>query len=143
MGLLDIASGNSFWRGYDYYTDKKVLSCRQIDHEHYEGTVKGSEGKKYQVFLDLEHPKKSTCTCPHAEGSRRVCKHKVALYFSIFPEEAEKALREAEEWEAETEKRQEEERQEIKQYVYSLTKAQLREELLWRMIEEKEREFWY
>ena len=26
MGILDIASGNSIWRGYNYYEEKKVLS---------------------------------------------------------------------------------------------------------------------
>lgn len=28
MGLLEIASGQSVWRGMDYYDDKKVLSWK-------------------------------------------------------------------------------------------------------------------
>ena len=35
------------------------------------------------------HIKKSFCNCPFAEGNRKVCKHKIAIYFSAFPEKAE------------------------------------------------------
>ena len=139
MGLLELASGDSFWRGYDYYKAQKVKSCSKTAVNNYSGLVEGSSGDLYQVTLDLNHPKKSTCTCLHADGSRRVCKHKVALYFSIFPEEAEKALADAEAWEAEEEQRREDERESIKKYVFSLSKEELRQELLWRMIEESER----
>ena len=111
MGLLDLASGNSFWKGYDYYKASMVIGAEQIAGNRYQGTVKGSGKKTYAVTIDLDHPKKSTCTCPHAEGTRRICKHKVALYFSVFPEEADRALKEAEEWEAEEEKREQERRQ--------------------------------
>ena len=143
MGLLDIASANSFWRGYDYFKKSRVLSCKKIDDDKYEGAVQGSGDNIYQVYIDLEHPKKSTCTCPHADGTRRACKHKVALYFSLYPEAAEQAIKEAEEWEAEEERRLEEEREDIKKYVYSLTKQELRDELLWRIIEEKQsRNYW-
>ena len=143
MGLLEIASGNSFWRGYDYYERGKIKTCQKIDSQHYKGTVEGSGGRVYQVSIDLEHPKKSTCTCPHAEGTRRVCKHKVALYFSFFPEAADKAIKEAEEWEKQEEERWEAECKEIEEYVNSLTKQELREELLWRLLDEKEKSRWY
>ena len=142
MGLLEIASGNSVWRGYDYYEASKVLEYERIDDRKYAGKVSGSNGEQYEVIIDIEHPKRSTCTCPHAESSRRVCKHKVALYFTIFPEEADRLLKEAEEWEAEEEKRREGEQKEIERYVKSLTKEELREQLLWRLIDERERR-WY
>lgn len=137
MGLLDLASGNSFWRGHEYFKEGKVKSFRKIESDLYEGTVEGGEGAVYKVTIDLNHPKKSKCNCLHAEGSRRVCKHKVALYFSIFPEEADKAIEDAKAWEAEEEKREEDERKEIEKYVYSLSKQELREQLLWRMIDER------
>ncbi len=143
MGILEVASGNSIWRGYDYYESGKVISWKQLDHNRYEGKVDGSGKKVYDVQIDLDHPKKSLCTCPHAEGKRRVCKHKVALYFAVFPDEAERVLREAEEWEAEEEQRIEEEHAEIQKYVYSLTKEELRNELLWRMYDEHDRNGWY
>ena len=106
---------------------------------HYEGIVEGSGDNSYHVVIDLDHPRRSTCDCPFGEGSRRVCKHKVALYYSVFPEAADQALKEAQNWEAEEPRRREEERKEIEKYVKSLSKQQLREELLWRLIEEKER----
>lgn len=142
MGLLDIASGNSFWRGYDYFKEGKVQSRKKVNDNTYVGLVDGSGKEPYEVTINLQHPKKSTCNCPHAEGTRRVCKHKVALYFSVFPEEAEKAIKEAEEWEAEEEKRWNEECEEIEKYVYSLSKQELRNQLLWRMIEENDRRRW-
>ena len=142
MGLLDIASGNSFWRGYDYYKGGKVISGKKLSDSLYTGVVAGSREMPYEVAIDIEHPKRSTCNCPHAEGSRRICKHKVALYFSFFPEEADKATKEVEEWEAEEEQRQLEEYKEIEKYVYSLSKQQLRDELLWRIIEESDHRRW-
>ena len=142
MGLLEIASGNSFWRGYDYYKVGNVKSIVKMDDNLYCGTVVGSKQTPYEVTIDLMHPKRSTCNCPHAEGTRRVCKHKVALYFSVFPEEAEKALKEAEEWASEEEKRWQKECQEIEKYVNTLSKQELREQLLWRLIDERERRRW-
>ena len=142
MGLLDLASGNSFWRGYDYYKDGKVVSNKKVSDSLYSGTVSGGGKNQYEVTIDLEHPKRSICNCPHAEGVRRVCKHKVALYFAIFPEEADKAIKEEEEWEAEEEQRRQEEYKKIQKYVYSLSKQQLRDELLWRMIDESDRYSW-
>lgn len=139
MGLLEIASGNSFWRGYDYYKNGNVKSHRQIDEYRYEGEIKGSENRIYSVMIDAEHPKRSTCNCLHAEGTRRVCKHKVALYLSVFPDEVDRVLREVEEWEAGEEQRWQDECKEIERYVNSLTKQELREQLLWRLIDERER----
>ena len=142
MGLLDVASGKSFWRGYDYFREGKVLRKEKVSNSIYRGTVAGSDQTTYEVTIDLQHPKRSVCGCPHADGTRRVCKHKVALYFSVFPEEADKAMKEAEEWESEEERRIQEENQEIEDYVYSLSLEQLREELIWRLTEEKERSRW-
>lgn len=139
MGLIEIASNNSFWRGYDYYKDGNVKSKRQISEYQYEGEVEGSESNIYSVMIDVQHPKRSICNCPHAEGSRRICKHKVALYLSIFPEEGERVLREVEEWEASEEQRWQDECKQIEKYVNSLTKQELREQLLWRLIDERER----
>ena len=139
MGLLEIASNNSFWRGYDYYRNGNVKSHRQIGEHRYEGEITGSNNTTYSVMVDVEHPKRSTCNCLHAEGTRRICKHKVALYLSIFPEEVDRVLREIEEWEAGEEQRWQDECKEIEKYVNSLSKQELREQLLWRLIDERER----
>lgn len=142
MGLLDVASGNSVWRGYEYYDEGKVLSQERIGDDRVRGTVAGSIEAPYEVTIDLQHPKRSVCNCPHAEGTRRVCKHKVALFFSVFPEEADRLIKENEEWEAEQERRVQEEYKEIERYVYSLSKQELREELIWRMMEKRDYSGW-
>lgn len=142
MGLLDIASNNSFWRGYDYYENGMVISFSSIGENKYEGKVRGSSDNTYDVVIDVYHPKKSTCTCPHAEGTRKVCKHKVAIYLSVFPEEGKRIVKEAEEYDREQEELRTENYMEIERYVNSLTKQELREELLWRLLDEEDRH-WY
>ena len=93
MGLLDCASANSIWRGYDYYKENKVSDIKNIADGVFEGTVRGSGTKAYSSILDAFHPRKSKCNCPHADGKRIVCKHIVALYFTAYHEEfTEKAL---------------------------------------------------
>ena len=84
MGLLDLASGASAWRGYEYYKEGSVLLKKKITDHEYSGTLRGSGNKHYDVFIDIEHPRKSHCNCPHANGKRIICKHQVALYFSVF-----------------------------------------------------------
>jgi hypothetical protein len=130
---------NFIEKRYDYYKNGNVKSHRQIGEYSYQGEIEGSENSVYSVMIDVEHPKRSTCNCLHAEGTRRVCKHKVALYLSIFPEEGDRVLREVEEWEAGEEQRWHDECKEIERYVNSLTKQELREQLLWRLIDERER----
>ena len=43
MGLIDCASGNSIWRGYDYFKEKKVSKLVPIGDGIYEATVSGSD----------------------------------------------------------------------------------------------------
>lgn len=68
----------------------------------YTGKVSGN-GRSYDVHIDLNHPRKLTCNCPYADGKRIICKHIVALYFSIFPKEAEAYIAEVEAYESEQE----------------------------------------
>ncbi len=42
MGLLDIASGSSVWRGLDYYKENKVVNYQKINEFLYRGDVTGS-----------------------------------------------------------------------------------------------------
>ena len=130
MGILDIASGNSIWRGYNYYEEKKVLSFEKINDTLFKGVVSGNSNEPYNVTLDIAHPKKSTCTCPHAEGTRRICKHKIALYFTIFPDEAERLINEARAYEEEEDQKQIQTQKDLVSYVHKLRKSQAQELLL-------------
>lgn len=130
MGLLDLASGASVWKGYEYYKANKVLSKTKVSDTEYEGTLQGSNDTPYRVLIDIEHPRKSHCDCPHANGKRIICKHQVALYFSIFPKEAEEYYKEVVEYEEEEERRQEELDRKINAYINKLSKAELRATLL-------------
>ena len=129
MGLIDLASGASLWRGYDYYTGKKVLRYKKINDNTFSGKVNGS-GKDYDVTINLEHPRTSTCTCPHANGKRIVCKHMVALYFAVFQKEAERLYKEAVKAEQEEEERQDKLQGLLVEYVSRMKKSELQETLL-------------
>ena len=92
MGFKELSSYKSLWRGYQYYLQDKVLSFERTDTYEYDSKVTNDDNIIYELHLDLKHPRKSTCNCPHAEGRRIICKHMVASYFTIFPEEANTCL---------------------------------------------------
>ncbi|MBQ9196994.1 MAG: SWIM zinc finger family protein [Clostridia bacterium] len=94
MGLVNMASGASLWRGYEYYQDKKVQAIEPINETQFRGSVDGSQDQPYDVLIDIEHPRKSHCNCPHADGRWIICKHMIALYFTVFPKEAENYYKE-------------------------------------------------
>ena len=128
MSLISLSSGTSTWRGYEYYCNKKCESSEEIGMNLYIGKVKGN-GSTYDVCIDLAHPKRSTCNCPHAEGRRIICKHMVALYFSIFPDEAEEYIREVEKSEEEREELNRAMDEMLIKHLKSLTKQQLKDDL--------------
>ena len=90
MGVIDLASSKSIWRGLEYYQKNKVISFEENDDGTYEGLVAGSGREDYHVHLDLTHPRKSTCDCPLASGKRIICKHIVAVSFCAKPSEADR-----------------------------------------------------
>lgn len=143
MGLIDIASGNSVWRGMDYYNDKKVVSWEKTGPETYSGIVFGNGTEPYTVRIDKQHPRKSTCNCPFADGRRVVCKHMVALFFTTEPKAAEDFLKVVEEYEAEEESREQQHYEDLKKYVMSLSKSELQEMLLDALIQLEERRNYY
>lgn len=106
MGLIELASRNSVWRGMDYYEAKRVLTWVKSGQYIYDGIVSGSEGKVYHVHIDMEHPRKSVCDCAFAKGRRVICKHMIALYFTAKPEAVQSFKKQIEEWEAEEEERE-------------------------------------
>lgn len=81
MGLIDMASWQSRWKGLDYYKDGNVLSHKRHNEKFINGKVSGSNNNVYDVSIDIEHPVNSVCNCPYAvDTKRRVCKHMVALF---------------------------------------------------------------
>ena len=138
MGLIETASGNSVWRGMDYYENKKVVSWKKLNDGIYDGVVLGSEGNAYNVHVETMHPRKSVCNCPFAEGRRVVCKHMIALYFTAEPKAAEDFLKQVEEWEKEEEEQEKQHYIELREYVNSLTKVELRERLYEALVELEE-----
>lgn len=125
MRYINGASFNSQQRGYDYYKDGMVKEFGMIDDGIIQALVKGSGGSVYDVEVNVNHPKKSKCNCPFADGNTKICKHKVATFFAAFPEEAKeyeedvvKAIEEEEQYWEEAEYK-------LDGYLRSLTKAEL------------------
>ena len=127
MGIISLASGNSYWRGLDYFKDKKVIRLNKINEYEYESVVKGT--KNYNIHLDIEHPRKSICDCPLANGKRIICKHIVATFFTAFPDEAKNFEEEQERLQKEYEDYQEKLYNKTQKYISSMTKKKLVDEL--------------
>ena len=136
MALIDLASSNSLWRGIDYFESNKVKEIEKINDNEYKSIVSGSSD--YNVFINLNYPRKSTCSCPFAEGRIVICKHMVATYFKIYPEEAKRLIDEQVAYEMEEEQLYEEHYNEVKEYVDSLTEEEAKAMLIERLIDE-----WY
>lgn len=130
MGLLECASGASVWGGYDYYKEKKVVGLKQNEANIFTAKVSGNSSEPYSVELHIDHPRKSKCNCPHADGKRIICKHIVAAYFTALPEEADKFYTEAMAYQEEEEERQDELSDKVCRYVYHMKKNELQEALL-------------
>ena len=126
MSIITAASGRSVWRGYEYCMENKVSHIRMNDDATCEGLVSGSADQPYSVMINTQHPRKSRCDCPHANG-RIVCKHMVALFFAAFPEEAERFRAEVVAQAEEEERRQEQLDERIYTYVHRLKKDQLQQ----------------
>lgn len=130
MGLLECASSVSVWRGYDYYKQNKVKSLVETAQGVFTADVEGSTYEPYVVEIDLSHPRKSKCNCPHADGKRIICKHMVATYFTAFPKEAARFYKEYLETQEEAEQREEELYDRVCEYVWQMKKSELQQALL-------------
>lgn len=130
MSILTVASGQSVYRGYEYFKAQKISRMEQAGESVIQAVVVGSNSAAYDVIIDIGHPRKSQCTCPHAFGKRIVCKHMVAVYFAARPWEAEKYIKDLEDYWEEEERRQEEQEEKLIRYVHSMKKSDLQETLL-------------
>lgn len=130
MGLIECASRASIWRGYDYFKNRKVINLEKTGENIYAATVAGSSNRTYSIALNIDHPRKSKCNCPHAAGKRIICKHIVAAYFTILPNEAEKFYADIMAHQEEEETQQEELSDKVIEYVGQMEKADLCQSLL-------------
>lgn len=130
MGLLECASGASVWRGYDYYKEKRVRDLTETDELCYKASVAGTASEPYHVEIDVKHPRKSRCNCPHADGKRIVCKHMVAVYFEAYPAEAVRFYQEYLRSQEEAEQYEEELYDRVREYVWHMKKSELQQALL-------------
>lgn len=130
MGLLNCASSESAWRGYNYFLEQKVKLFEKLSDSHFLGVVSGSNGAEYHVSIDTEHPRSSTCDCPHANGKRIICKHMVALFFRAFPVKAKQYYDNVIAYEEEEERLREEAENKLIAYVSRMSKADLQSALL-------------
>ena len=138
MSLIGVASADSVWRGMEYYEDKMVALWNEAADGTYDGVVEGSNGNSYVVHVDKIHPRKSTCTCPFADGRRVVCKHMIALYFTAEPKAAEDFKKRVENWECEEEERSKQHYADLRKYVNSLKKQELQMQLYDALVELEE-----
>ena len=137
MSIRKLASFNSLWKGLEYYNEERVSNLKRNEDGTFESTVRGV--MDYHVHLDPTHLKESTCTCPHGEGRKVICKHVVATYFEAYPQEALKANKDLyayhdEENEDEYLKEYEIVRASYKNYIDGLSEKEVREFLLNQLI---------
>lgn len=130
MSILSLASGQSAYRGYEYALEDRVGPVEEREEGVFSAPVRGSGGAVYDVTIDIDHPRKSHCTCPHTAGRRVICKHMTALYFTVFPAEAMRYVEEQEALRAAAEQRQRSMEDEVVRCVRKMKKAELQETLL-------------
>jgi uncharacterized Zn finger protein len=128
MGIISCASGDSCWRGLDYYKLKKIKNIKKISDTEYSSIVSGTED--YSVYLNLEKVRKSTCNCPLANGKRIICKHIVATYFAVVPNSAKDFEEEQNKLQEEYEEYQDELYDKVISYINKMSKKDLIEELV-------------
>lgn len=142
MSILTAASGASLWRGYEYYREKRVTGAVRMGDDTYEGDVAGTASAPYHVKINTAHIRQSKCNCPHADGTRRICKHMVALYFTAFPQEAEAYIQAVENYEQEEEQRRAEQDRALRTYIMGLSKQELQEELYQALLELEQQRYY-
>ena len=139
------ASYQSFWKGYWYYKNGNVLSWNKINDSEYEGIVKSDNQKdRYKVVINLDKPRASKCNCPFAEGKYKICKHMVALYFAVFPDEVKHFDEEVYEFEKEQErkaKEHEERYNNLKKEVSNWSREELENYVINTMLEDYDDEY--
>ncbi len=130
LSILRMASGASLWRGLDYVEQGRVKNLRPGGEGVFDAEVDGTANLPYTVHVDTVHVRQSHCDCPHAAGTKRICKHMVATVFTAYPQQVDAFKWEVEQEELAFQREEEAHRAELVRYVNSLKKDELREALL-------------
>ena len=138
MALIDLASNKSVWRGIEYYKQNKVTSFEVNKDGTYEGKVAGSGSEEYLVHVDMEHPRKSTCNCPMANGKNIICKHIVAVSLCADSSEADRFKSEKTIYASEEEERRAKRYSNLMSFAMKMSKKELQEAYVELMIELEE-----
>ncbi len=138
MGIVSLASGASAYRGYQYYKDNMVAAVRATGENLYEGDVNGSNDACYHVMIDMTHPRFSTCNCPKANGRRVICKHIIAAYFTLFPQEAKQYLADLNRAEVDARQQAKNDRLMVQRYVKKMKRSDLENAFLMHLEESPE-----
>ena len=104
--FIELTSSDNVYKGKDY-AKNNIVSNVKISNNIITGNIVGSNGNVYTITLNLEKPRTSTCTCPYSQSSHndkfkteKICKHKIALLFTAYPDllkKYEKLLKEKQE----------------------------------------------
>ncbi len=86
----------------------------------------------------MEHPRKSKCNCPHADGRRVICKHMIALLFTASPEAANKHIMMLNEVEEDYQLRRNMWIDSLKEMINDMSEEELRDAYLNMLIEHGE-----
>ena len=135
MKFISLARYSSQMKGLDYYLSGAVKNLKQINEFEYTAIVDGSNNSKYQVYININKPRSSKCTCPFAEGNKVICKHMIATYFKVKPELAKQIEDELIAKEEEEEREFNRKYNEIFEYVNSLTEEEAKNILIEYLLE--------
>ena len=130
MGILNIARKASVWRGYKYYKENKVTNFTKVNETCYTSKILGKKNVVYNIKLNVLHPRNSTCNCPLSNGTKIICKHIIATYFTAFPKEAINYNQELINAQIQAEKNEQIILDKVTNYVCNLKKEEAQQELL-------------
>ena len=111
----------------EYYKQNKVLSYTVNEDGSCEGIVAGSGDGNYHVHVDMEHPRKSTCDCPLANGKKIICKHIVAVSLCLDESEADRFKNEKTIYASEEEERRAKKYEKYMGFARTMSPRELRE----------------
>ena len=129
MGIVEKAPKKIVWRAIEYYKQNKVLEVHENGKDCYSAIVDGSGKTKYNVFIDVKHPKKCTCTCPFSKENDVICKHMVATFFSVNPDYIADFEEDERRYSEDKDYRWQKDKERLKAFARKMSKEELVDEL--------------